>query len=304
VDWGRRSDAEVVVGAGGEGAGLPEREPDRRLLAAGVAVVVAVVVVTVVAVVVALGRDDEDGGAAVRVGSAPATSTTVPADPRVDLEAATGLVDGERVRMAASGLVPGSSLSWELCDGALARCGGAGHTTDVADRDGRLVTDAPLWRMVGVRGAEPGAGGTLDCAADPCRLRFHGETPDGSELEAAAGSFDPDHGERRPPTATLADAGPSGPGDRVRIDVVGVEPGVVVDAILCHPDGGGECVGAGGEADGRGVVAIELVLPEVPTQWRAGCERCPVVFDGYRREDPGGLPPLLHAEPLELAVAG
>lgn len=246
-------------------------------------------------------RTTSSGGAGDVDGDDEATAP-LPTAPKVSLARTTDLVDGEVVALHATGLVPGSTLGWEVCDEALRRCGASDGNVDAADRDGELRAEARLWRMFGVHGAEPGAGGTLDCALDACRIRFWGESSDGGSFPVLDVSFDPTHGERPPPTARLLDEGPYRAGEVVRIRLAGVAPGVVVDALLCNPNGG-ECVGAGATG-GSGDPVIELVLPEVPSQWRQGCERCPITFGGYYVEDPAGRPPLLDPDTLWITIAG
>lgn len=248
---------------------------------------------------VAMGMiSDYDTSGAAAVDFDPAVP--LPAPPTVTLERTTGLADGEVVELRATGLVPGATLSWEVCSHD-SRCGGSGFTQATADDGGRLRTDIRLWRQVGVRG--PGSEGTLDCAVDPCRLHLHGEAAGGRALPALDIAFDPARGGREQPTATLLAEGPFAAGEEVPIRVDGLPAGAIVDAMVCHP-GGGECAGAGSGASEGGTAVITLLVPATGPQWPGACERCPVTFDTYPSEDPGNLPPMLNADPLWVTIAG
>lgn len=223
----------------------------------------------------------------------------LPDPPTATLERTTDLVSGEPVGLTVTGLLPGSPLSVEVC-GAGA-CGGFPMITATAGDDGVLRTAVRLWRAFGVHASQPGQRGSVDCAREPCQVSFHADVTSGRAIPTLEVRFDPAFDAPTFPVATVLAEGPFSPGDDVPIRITGLPTGARMDASVCHPSRG-ECAGAGGTADDEGVVDIELTLPRAADL--ASCE-CLLVFGAYwERETTADERPLLHPDPVPIAIAG
>ncbi len=190
--------------------------------------------VMVVALVLALAATTTTGAARVRLSNG---------TPRIAVDAATGLLDGQLVHVRGAGLLPGEPVAFMNCLGSGACYRGWTGIRAVADARGRVEADVPVMRyradymddMLG------------DCAYSLCTLRIvrTGHYEDGY-LDRAETAVSFARVPTTVPTATITPATPLPPEATVRIDVSGMTPNARV-----HYD----CVGSRCTDDGQSIYA-------------------------------------------------
>lgn len=220
----------------------------------------------------ALSDYDRSGGMAVTFAPAEGTIDV----PELSVSPATGLAHGDVVTVTGSGFEPRAYLDLQVCSSDPSACWHtgdasasergdeeAGHLGLVADDDGRVEVDVPVWRFL--PGTEPAT--YVDCATSACSLRA-------TSTRAPAPvplAFEPGGDPPTPPAVAVAPTDGLAPGDEVTVQGEGFEPGAEVHISLCasptgEPTMRHTCAGsdtAPHRADDEGTFAVRWEVPDL-----------------------------------------
>ncbi len=239
---------------------------------------------------------DQSGGVAVDFDP----SVPLPDKPTVELSKSENLVDGETVRVTATGLEPGAPITMSQCatTDRGPGCTDSAALDGVADASGTFEGSVRLWRTFGAYG--PDGPSNFDCAAVSCTLAVYSDLASSWPLPEPVLTFDPSRGGRVPPTLRVVDVGPFAVGDDFRVEVAGAPGGQYVELQLCDLDSS-ECAGWG-----SGEIAGNPTVLEVSIDEEGACtETCRLTAFLHRMD--GGAqsgPPLLFPEPIPVPITG
>ena len=259
----------------------------------------------------AIGDYDRSGGFAITFtgGGEPIDIPTITASP------AEGLADGDLVHVEGEGFAPNAPVLLNVCAIDPAGCWGTGEFIELdseaveaaglgdeygggggggyaftgllADPEGRVSADVPVWRFL----AGPTPGSYIDCAVSTCRLRVSAETgysPAPPILAFAPGGPGP-----QPPGVAVSPTQDLEPGDEIVVRGAGFDPGSYfyvelcaapaddpTSIVWCNGDGGDEQIGDDGgfailfEVPDPGDMG-EVVDGEMPTTTSCAGGVCP-----------------------------
>jgi hypothetical protein len=205
--------------------------------------------------------------------------------PTISVSPVEGLADGDVVRVDGEGFEPNAPLTLSICSIDPGGCwstgepiklngenmiehGGDSLTGLLADGQGRVRGDVPVWRFL----PAPTAGAYIDCAVSTCRLRVTAEA--GYSPAPPILGFDPGGTAPQPPAVAVDPTQDLEPGDEIVVRGAGFEPGVHFSVELCAAPPGDPtsvvwCSGHGGDEqiDDDGGFAILFEVPDPDDAW-------------------------------------
>ncbi len=228
-------------------------------------------------------------------------SVPLPDPPTLELSSTDGIVDGETVKVVATGLVPNSLASVQQC-GEESRCLETEFVEETVDGDGTLRASVRLWRAFGVHGDDGPK--NVDCATDACQVIIGGESSGSRAVPPVTVTFDATRGAREKPVLSLLDDGPFAPGEKFLVEVTGVSGNQFVDLSVC-PSIQDVCVAHGGAGTSGGQTVVQMTVEP----GRGACaDGCPIFGAIYSIGDlgPGQSidPPPLFPEPIMVTITG
>ncbi len=231
----------------------------------------------------AIGDYDRSGGFGVAF-AAGGEPIDVPA---LSVAPAEGLADGEVVHVEGDGFEPSSPLMLNVCSIDPAGCwstgepieldgedvqalemgdeyvGGYAFTGLLADAEGRVSADVPVWRFL----PGPTPASYVDCAVSACRLRVTADV--GYSPAPAILTFAPGGAAPQPPAVAVNPTQDLQPGDEIVVRGAGFQPGTYFHVELCaapaaDPSSVVWCSGEGGDdkVDDDGGFALLFEVPD------------------------------------------